>query len=313
MKLRAVFTEFETLKKMKISLAIFKKSFFLLLFILGFSPFKSGNFVFAQGEANWWYFGWTAGLDFTGGAPVAVTNGQLTMLEGSSSISDAAGNLLFYTNGIQVWNRNHVQMPNGFGLLADFSSTQAALIVKRPGSSTIYYIFTSDAFGQPNGIRYTEENLALNAGLGDVTATKNVFLYGPSCEKLAGIRHCNGQDVWVVTHTANSNAFRTFRVTAAGVNPAPVVSNAGLPVSGAPLNDVIGQLKGSPDGTKLASASHGPNNRFELFDFNNSTGIISNAILFPSFTGSSGGGGTYGVEFSPDGTRMYGVIDIRDV
>lgn len=199
-------------------------------------------------------------------------------------------------------------MPNGFGLMGNYSTTQV-LIIKKPASSTVYYIFTGDASFGANGIRYTEVNMALNTGLGDVSTNKNILPNTPSSEKLAGIKHCNKQDVWVVTHDANSNGFRAYLVTSVGVNPIPVLSNAGILIGGL----ASAQLKGSPDGTKLASASHGPNNRFELFDFNNSTGIISNAILFPSFTGSSGGGGTYGVEFSPDGTRMYGVIDIRDV
>lgn len=33
--------------------------------------------AFPQGEANNWYFGENAGLDFSSGSPVAVTNGQI--------------------------------------------------------------------------------------------------------------------------------------------------------------------------------------------------------------------------------------------
>jgi hypothetical protein len=33
--------------------------------------------VNAQGEANIWYFGYYAGLDFSSGSPVALTDGQL--------------------------------------------------------------------------------------------------------------------------------------------------------------------------------------------------------------------------------------------
>src|ERR1035437_7857717 len=97
-----------------------------------------GKFAQAQGEANWWYFGDSAGVHFNGSAPVAVTNGQLSTTEGCSSISDAAGNLLFYTDGITVWHKNHVQMSNGFGLFGNGTSTQSALIVQKPGSFIIY-------------------------------------------------------------------------------------------------------------------------------------------------------------------------------
>jgi len=71
---------------------------------------------FAQREANIWYFGENAGLDFNSGTPVALTNGQLDTLEGCATISNNNGQLLFYTDGITVWNRNHVVMPNGYAL-----------------------------------------------------------------------------------------------------------------------------------------------------------------------------------------------------
>lgn len=274
------------------------KSVLLGLLIIFFSTISS--YIFAQGEANWWYFGYNAGLDFTGGSPVAVTNGQLYTHEGCASISDATGNLLFYTDGIKVWNRTHVQMPNGFGLMGNPSATQSGVIIQKPGSTTNYYIFTVDAYTKPNGIRYSEVDMALNTGLGDVKANKNILLNTPSCEKITGIRHCNNTDVWVVTHDWNSKTFRTYLVTPTGVNLNPVLSNVGLVVFGKGGNSQ-GYLKASPDGTKLASATD-VDNRFELFDFNNSTGIVSNQILFSQTIATSG---AYGVEFSPDGTKMY--------
>jgi hypothetical protein len=42
--------------------------------------------LLAQGEANNWYFGSNAGLSFTSGSPVAITNGQLNTDEGCASI-----------------------------------------------------------------------------------------------------------------------------------------------------------------------------------------------------------------------------------
>jgi len=97
--------------------------------------------AYSQGEANWWYFGNNAGIHF---APVAtnVTGGALNTTEGVASISDAAGNLLFYTDGVTVYNSTHTTMTNGIGLLGDASSTQSAIIVKQPGSSSLNWKFT---------------------------------------------------------------------------------------------------------------------------------------------------------------------------
>ena len=279
-----------------------KKHGYLILICFCFFAFKQE--VVAQGEANVWYFGIKAGLDFNGGGPVVLSNGQTNQFEGAASICDAAGNLLFYTDGLKVWNRNHIVMPNGNSLFGGGgSSTQAALIVPKPGSSTIYYVFTSDYEANPKGISYTEIDMTLAGGLGGVTVNKNILLNTSSCEKLIGVRHCNKKDVWVVTHDWNSDAFRTYLVSSTGINLVPVISNVGLLIGGHPFN-ASGCLKASPNGTKIASATSGGNTgpikRFEVFDFNNSTGELSHPILFPSYNGA------YGVEFSPDGTKLYG-------
>jgi gliding motility-associated-like protein len=279
------------------------------LYILFISLFLA-KLSAGQKEMNFWHFGLKVALDFNSGDPTAIYNSKLSTEEGSSSISDSLGNLLFYTNGIYVWNKNDLLMPNGTDLFGHTSSTQSALIVKKPGSQSIYYIFTSDAQYGANGINYSEVDMSLHGGLGDVTM-KNFPLQTPSCEKLIGIRHCNQRDVWVVTHDWNSSAFRTFLVNEAGVNPLPVISITGLMVHGqygvgSTHNNVAGQLKASPNGKKIASAIEKPIARFELFDFDNLTGRVSNEILFPAISREC-----YGVEFSPDGTKMYGSSNLN--
>src|SRR5260221_14075451 len=90
--------------KTKLHLAILFCFYFLLF-----------NSSLAQNANSIWYFGNHAGLDFNGGSPSSLPNGMLNTGAGCSSIADATGALLFYTDGVTVWNRNHVQMPNGFG------------------------------------------------------------------------------------------------------------------------------------------------------------------------------------------------------
>ena len=100
--------------------------------------------LFAQSEAANWYFGFGASIKFNqaNGTVSSLNNGQLLTYEGCTSISDSSGNLLFYTDGTYTWNKNHVFMPNGSGLLGDSSSTQSAIIVPKPGDPNIYYVFT---------------------------------------------------------------------------------------------------------------------------------------------------------------------------
>ena len=94
--------------------------------------------LFGQKQTWQWYFGYNASIEFSTGVPVVTNNSAMSQWEGCSSIADANGDLLFYTDGMSAWNKNHAVMPNSTGMLGDPSSTQSALIVPKPGSNTIY-------------------------------------------------------------------------------------------------------------------------------------------------------------------------------
>lgn len=250
--------------------------------------------VFSQNEGNIWYFGANAGLDFNSGVPVPLNNGALVTHEGCASIADHNGDLLFYTDGMTVYNKNHTVMPNGTGLLGDNSSTQSAIIVKKPASNTLYYIFTVDGITGNNGpLAYSVVDMTLNGGLGDVTIDKNIVLFQDAVEKVTAIKHQNGSDFWIVAPQHTTNIMHSFLLTQSGVatnsvqNIVPNVANS------------KGYLKGSPDGTKIAFVEFDDN--IEVFDFDNSNGTISNQLSL-LFTNDYG---FYGVEFSPNSQLLY--------
>jgi gliding motility-associated-like protein len=247
----------------------------------------------AQLETQNWYFGLNAGISFATIPPSALLNGAISTFEGSSTISDAQGNLLFYTDGMFVYNNLHQQMPNGFGLLGNPSSAQSGVIVPKPGSNTIFYVFTVDAEGGPNGFRYSTVDMSLDNGLGDVIASsKNTLLFAPSVEKVAAVSHANGLYYWVIAHGLHNNTYYAYLIDCSGIN-APITSNVGQ-IEG---NPGWGCLSASSDGTKLATAMC--NKGFELLDFNNLTGQISNPILLLN------PGGAYGISFSPNNQVLY--------
>ena len=128
------------------------------------------------------------------------------------TISENNGDLLFYTDGITVWDKQHNIMPNGTGLTGDSSSTQSAIIVPKPGDVSIFYIFTVDDLAGPNGLRYSEVNMTLNGGNGDITNQKNIELNAFTTEKISAVKHANGIDFWVVTHDWNNNNFFTIKI-----------------------------------------------------------------------------------------------------
>ena len=260
-------------------------------------------FAQAQGEANIWYFGEYAGLDFNSGAPVALTDGQMLAFEGCASQSDANGNLLFYTNGTTVWNRNHDTLSNGAGLNGEISSTQSAMILPKPGSPNKYYIFTTTQAQRVNNwvFCYSEVDMSLDGGLGGITSLKNVQLFEPISEKITAVKHANNQDIWVITHDKFSNKYLTYAVTSAGVNSTPLIFNGGTVDTG--TGDGFpspnwGYLKASPDGNTLASAFM-VMNKVDILNFNKASGQISLRYTINQIENP------YGVEFSPSGQLLY--------
>ncbi len=259
------------------------------------------NVGFSQNEANIWYFGNHAGLDFNSGSPVILIDGQMTTQEGCASIADSNGNLQFYTDGSTIWTKNHSVMSNGTGLNGHFSSTQSAIIVPKPNSKNIYYVFTVDYQGEPNGLQYSEVDMTLNGGLGAVT-TKNVLLVTPVLEKLTAIQHSNDNDIWVLAHKNGSAEFYAYLVTGTGVDTSPIITNIGFTYSGSTFSENAGYMKVSPDGTRLAMAFFKYSNGIQLFDFDPATGVPSNHINLYEIPGVAQ---PYGIEFSPSGEILY--------
>jgi hypothetical protein len=264
----------------------------ILLVLLPFS-------VSAQNENNQWHFGEYASLDFSSGSPVATTGSSLFTYDMTASVSDNTGSLLFYSNSVTVWNRNHVPMPNGTGLLGHTSGGTSCVAVKKPGSNDLYYLFTVDAFAGSNGLRYSIIDMSLQSGFGDVTV-KNQLLLSPATEKIAVVKHCNGQDYWIVCHQWNSNAFNAYLLTSSGLSSTPVVTNIGSNHTGGTLGtyNSIGQINFTEDGRKAVVAIYDLN-LFEVLNFNNSTGVFSNNYTITNYPHA------WGAEFSPDGNVLY--------
>ncbi len=254
-------------------------------------------FSVCQSPADWWYFGQNAGVHFMPTGPVADTNGLLVTFEGCASISDQQGNLLFYTDGINVYNSIHDTMPNGQGLLGNPSSTQSAIIVPRPGISSQYFIFTVSTDIQV-GLSYSLVDMTLDGGLGDVVvAMKNIQMLAGVGENVCAVNHSEGSKFWILSHLRLTDLIAAFEVSNGGVNLTPVMSNT--------LDTIearVGSIKGSPDANYIAYASQvGIAGRIKLMTFDNSNGQITATISWSSSVLT----GPYGAEFSDDSKVLY--------
>lgn len=265
-----------------------------------------------QREANTWYFGSDgAGLHFDGECRLTVlTDGPINGYEGCATVSDASsGEYLFCTNSANVWDRNGQLMDNS-SLVPNGNTITQVTIVQKPGTDDLYYIFTSEvqAFsGQ--GYRFHAVDMSLNDGAGGIAFTDSVLYPAPVTEKITAIRHANGTDVWILGHAYGSDAYLAFLVTSQGVSTTPVISNIGKVHSdlGASSYDAIGELKASPDGSKVVAVTlYHPD--IEIFSFNNATGTLSDPITIPeagAFDGVGNASGLYGASFSESANMLY--------
>jgi hypothetical protein len=246
----------------------------------------------AQLQNNQWRFGFNSAIDFntnpisfpTGTAlptidPPLITGNQI---EGTASIADRnTGELLFYTDGVTIWNALNQPMPNGSDLGGSdvLSSYMAAVIVPIPGgcNSTKYYVFCIDDYEEgSDGITYSVVDMSLDNGLGDVVAgQKSIPLYDNETEVLLAYPKSSGDGYWIISNGSDPNVptLAAFEVTALGVNPVPVIS---------PVN-VNGSGKLNYLGNRFACQSVFDNSigeflGFTLYDFDASTGEFSNPV-----------------------------------
>ncbi|MCL6265410.1 T9SS type B sorting domain-containing protein [Flagellimonas myxillae] len=276
-------------------------------------------------EAGIWHFGQYAGLDFNSLVPQSLVGSDMDTYEGSATISTEEGRLLFYTDSEIAYNRLHRRMPGSRALSGSNFSTQSSIIVPKPGFPNFYYLFITDDYEtvdtivwNGDGLNFFEVNMT---GPGTISSRgAHLITYDPDnrferalkcSQKLTAIKDPCEEIYWVVAHFNDS--FYAFKVDENGVDENPVVSQVGPSIHlGAYSGNAKGQIKMSPDGTKLAMANfmnnvdpsgHSPGSLY-LFDFDILTGAISNAqqLMDDDFVFA------YGVEFSPDSKMLYATV-----
>lgn len=288
-----------------------KKIFIFLIFC-----FQS-YLTIAQGEANNWFFGQRAGLNFSSGEPTILTGSKLNTTEGCATFSDSNGDLLFYTDGTSVWDKNHDYMPSANNTLkGNSSSTQSAIIVPHPGDDKLFYIFTVGAtFNNVGefGFYGYKVDMTKNNGLGDIDGAA-INLMGAELnynwsEKVTSVKGSECNTFWVISLV--NNKYYSYKIDEEGLDTTPITSTVSHNVY-----EKRGYLKASPDGKYIASATftqyydreEGVNvigdGKLYLYSFNDETGEVSNdgisLIQTPEKEGAP-----YGVEFSSNSSKLY--------
>lgn len=293
---------------------------FLLYAVLGFT----GQGI-CQGLNNLWMFGYAnyAGIPW-GGTNIDFEDvppepyylyREMGFGRTAANITNSAGSLLFATNGYYISDANGDTLQNGTGLnpssyTAQFPDglhlPQADLILPKPDSANIYYLFhgTYDhpPWGTAQYLYLSIIDMSLNGGLGAVVSKNQVLIDDLlNIGKITAVRHANGRDWWVFCHKVDTNTFYRLLLTPEGVG-APATQDIGT----VRPND-LGQVCFSPDGSKFAYY-WGDGSDLDIFDFDRCTGLFSNPVHIAIDDQNAIGG----VAFSPSSQFLY-VPSLNDV
>lgn len=290
-----------------------KQGLLLLILLLPFS-------VFAQDLSKHnWYFGNSAnGIRFNRGTNVAqpVTNQATPFGQGGAAVATdpATANLLFYTDGIRVYDATHTIMPNGTGLNALANTNQPVAICPMPGQANRWYIFTNTATFTTGGSisrSAVDMNQFGNAvfpapALGVVEAAKNVAvpLLTNRSEAMIIVPHENNIDFWLITHQNGSANFSVTRIDATATFPTTLFTPPTNPAVIFP-HSAANFAYHEPTG-KLAVSPQSPNINAYILNFNNATGALSfDRTIFNSAVSATNNQAIYDIEWDNQGRYLY--------
>ncbi|MBL4710525.1 MAG: T9SS type A sorting domain-containing protein [Flavobacteriales bacterium] len=199
-------------------------------------------------QYNQWAFGWDVIIDVAGPS-IGTPSGSNTMdaFGGTASYCDANGNLLFYTDGRDIFNH---QLPasclnclNGLNNLPPAwlntppIGIQTVVII--PKINDEYYIFTVSNLGSlNNGLSFYVYNAATNAITGPTSMGISAGTKGSFCNNtVTAVKNCDDDGYWVIVKPiigaafsspagATNNSIYAYAVNSAAVATTPVISNA---------------------------------------------------------------------------------------
>ncbi len=252
---------------------------------------------------NKWYFGETAGIEFTDGPLPIDDENQMTSLEACATIDDADGNLMFYTNGKTIWNKAHQVMPflsdSIQSLSGDSTSSQGTLIIPFMDDITMFYVFTAgelDADGTHFPMTYAIVDMKKDSARGAVVLS-NLTLFDQSIEKITSSGF--SLNAWLITHENGNNSFRANLIDDTGIGATVYTPIGSVLKKQTPIN-ASGYMTFGNGMQLFANTVPGPNT-LEILDFDNQIGNFENFRQIETAATDD----LYGVAFSSDGSKIY--------
>lgn len=249
--------------------------------------------------------------------PPNITTKQWNIHFGSYilSASDERGNLIFYSNGLDIYNKYNELMKNSlnfnypdFTVLRDYfvkeykfnPSEEAILFIPLPDSPSKYIIFHQClAFlgtYSTSSLYFTIIDLNGDNGKGEVVVINELLRH--NIDGVALTKHANGKDWWLTTSDYLSNEFLVYQIDSTGI-ASPLNYRLGPEIDyfSHEIKDImISSIRFSPDGKILCRNKAGIG--LFILDFDRSNGELTYRLMNMDYGHSK-------IAFSKDSRYIY--------
>ena len=290
------------------NVTVMRTRFFLLPFLLVHTA------IISQKHDYYWPMGYktpfsdtTFGrtvIDFREDPPLIYKEDrELNFRSTMSSYCDSIGNLMFYTNGLQVMGSDHEEIENGGNLntgyyanidySAGYKVLQSTIFLPKPSTDDTLYLFhestdTNHIFSVAREtLHQSKIDLAANNGLGKIVTKNSPLITDGTFGTITSSKHANGRDWWIFNSVLVTNRYNRLLFTDNGIEEIKKITFG----DNMPLIPTLGITAFSPDGSKFIKneVQHGVN----IFDFDRCTGSFSNPVFIPLPNTDLGGGLAY--------------------
>lgn len=229
---------------------------------------------------------------------------------------NSEGNLLFYTNGLEIADKKHQIMSNSQGFYSGpwleglgLPICQGSLILPFPQKDSIcVLIHPLLKFAEPLGpvsikMQYSLIDMSKDGGIGEAVLL-NQPIVNDTLEngQLTACRHANGRDWWILVPELVTNRYYQLLLDPTGLRLMGEQRIGG--VLGTYLT--LSQAVFSPDGGKYIrskSSQYYVPDTMAIYDFDRCTGLLSNAITITDATDSVLAGSFLAI--SPNSRYLY--------
>jgi len=287
-------------------------AFFALSSLLLSSKVEAQNPNFL--EHNWYFGDSPYGILFSKGNNQAdtISNQNTTFgygLGGGAVATDRqSGELLFYTDGNNVFDNSHQQMPNGSGLNANTLGNQHAAVLPVPNQPNQYYIITNTGNGIASGsLFYSIVDMTQDGNGGSpepvrgdvVSKNVNTTISNTSEAMLVFYTGNDPYRYWLSVQDFGTRNFRLYEILPG--NTFTLRSTISVP-----FNITAGNFSMHRPTGKIAISPISTNTNVTILDFNpGAQSIAYDTVILNTGNTDASQYAIYDTEWSNDGNQLY--------